>query len=119
MESGDNFPRFDELRHSAFNRGNRNGLRFGEIVAPDGHEASDSPCRRRTAQGITIHSFGLSSTRRPLGYNTKAAPESLARQLSPQLCAIAVTGTPLGIEPWQINFKRVLPHAEHVGSLTT
>lgn len=44
--------------------------------------------------------------------------ESLARKLSPQLYAIAVTGTPLGVEPWQINFKRVLPHAEHVGALT-
>jgi hypothetical protein len=90
----------------------------GEIVATGGHEACDSPCQGRTGQRLEIHLFRLSPRRRSFGYDAKAATEPVARRLSPQLCAIAVTGTPLCTEPWQKNFKGVLPHADHVGSLT-
>lgn len=33
LESGDDLPRFDELRNTVLNRCNRHGLRLGEIVA--------------------------------------------------------------------------------------
>lgn len=41
--------------HSAFNRGNRNGLRLGKIVAPDGHEDIAMPVGGASNPSVAIN----------------------------------------------------------------
>lgn len=54
LEVGDGFPRLNEQQNGALNRHNSYGLRFGEVVATDGHTTRNGRGRGRSVQGAVI-----------------------------------------------------------------
>ena len=83
VQVGDDFPRLNQQRHATLNRRNRHGLRFGKVVAADGHETRNGPGRRRSAQRARIGLLCFSTACGPLGDNSKTAAEPLALELPP------------------------------------
>ena len=70
-------------------------------------------------QRLGVDPFGLPTARRPFRNNPDRAPEAKYLEATPQVGAVAMTGGPLGVEPWQVMFERTLPNPEYIRSLTS
>src|SRR3954463_1122438 len=83
-----------------------------------GHEPRNSARRGSPTRGVAIDLLRSSSARGPFGHDPNAAAETLLLQVPPQRRAVALSGRPLLVKPWQVQLERALPDAEDVRALT-
>src|ERR1700733_13830813 len=76
VELGDDLACLDQGRYASFDRGDRDGLRFGEQVPPDCHEACDFSGRRNPLKVLCVDPFSPSSAGRPLADDSERASEA-------------------------------------------
>jgi uncharacterized protein (DUF934 family) len=114
LEFGDDLAGLDEGRYASFDRRDRDGLRLREQVPPDGHEARDRSGRRNPLKVLGVGPFCPSSAGRPLADDAERASEATRRQASPEFSAISTAGSPLIVEPRQMQVHRTLPGPEDI-----
>jgi hypothetical protein len=73
----------------------------------------------KAVQGHRIGLFGASAACRPFRNDPNRAPEAKYLEATPQVGAVAMTGSPLCVEPWKVVLERTLANPEHIGSLTS
>jgi hypothetical protein len=83
-----------------------------------GHEPRNSARRGSPTRGVAIDLLRSSPARGPFGHDPEAAAETLLLQVPPQRRAVALSGRPLLVKPWQVQLERALPDAEDVRALT-
>src|SRR4051794_32977051 len=83
-----------------------------------GHEPRDRAGRGSPTRGVAIDLLRSSPARGPFGHDPEAAAETLLLQVPPQRRAVALSGRPLLVKPWQVQLERALPDAEDVRALT-
>src|SRR3977135_3763245 len=76
VELGDDLACLDQGWYASFDRRDHDGLRFGERVPPDCHEACDFSGRRNPLKVLCVAFFSPSSAGRPLADDAERASEA-------------------------------------------
>jgi hypothetical protein len=114
VEFGDDLAGLDQRWYASFDRRDRDGLRFGEQVPSDCHQARDRSGRRNPLKILRVGLFSPSPVRRPLADDAERASEATRRQPSPEFSTISTARHPLIVEPRQVLIERTLPGPEDI-----